>query len=153
MYGGQTAPSGWHLCNGTALNRTTYSSLFNIIGTIYGAGNGSTTFLLPNMNGRFVVGVGTITDSSTQGNFTATYNLGGKDGTQRVKLEYDQMPRHRHFMVYGRTDDENFSANGGFLGDGVNDTNIKNYTSYEGNNDSHENRPPYITLNYIIRII
>ena len=86
MYGGQTAPSGWHLCNGTALNRTTYTSLFNIIGTTYGAGNGSTTFELPNMNGRFVVGTGYIIDDSSQGGHNQTYSLGDKAGTQKHKM-------------------------------------------------------------------
>ena len=91
MYGGQTAPSGWHLCNGTALNRTTYTSLFNIIGTTYGAGNGSTTFELPNMNGRFVVGTGYIIDDSSQGGHNQTYSLGDKAGTQKHKMIQNEM--------------------------------------------------------------
>lgn len=47
-------PDGWLLCNGAAVSRTTYSKLFNIIGTRYGAGDGSTTFNLPNLDGRFL---------------------------------------------------------------------------------------------------
>ena len=49
-YGGSTAPSGWLLCDGSNVSRTTYASLFAVIGTTYGEGNGSTTFTLPNIN-------------------------------------------------------------------------------------------------------
>jgi hypothetical protein len=48
LYAGNTAPTGWLLCDGSAVNRTTYSDLFSIISTSYGSGNGSTTFNLPN---------------------------------------------------------------------------------------------------------
>lgn len=48
-YGGSTAPTGWFLCNGGAISRTTYADLFSVIGTSYGAGDGSTTFNLPNL--------------------------------------------------------------------------------------------------------
>lgn len=57
MVAGTTAPSGWLLCNGTAVSRTTYASLYAAIGTYYGAGDGSTTFNLPNLQGRVPVGV------------------------------------------------------------------------------------------------
>lgn len=50
MYGDSSAPSGWLLCNGSAVSRTTYSALFGVIGTNYGSGNGSTTFNLPDLN-------------------------------------------------------------------------------------------------------
>ena len=55
-YAGRTVPSGWLICNGTNVSRTDYAALFAAIGTIYGAGNGSTTFGLPNLNGRFFEG-------------------------------------------------------------------------------------------------
>lgn len=55
-YAGRTAPSGWLICNGANVSRTDYAALFAAIGTIYGAGNGSTTFGLPNLNGRFLEG-------------------------------------------------------------------------------------------------
>lgn len=51
-----TAPAGYLSCNGQAVSRTTYSNLFTLIGTSYGAGNGSTTFNLPNYNGQFLRG-------------------------------------------------------------------------------------------------
>lgn len=64
MIAGATIPDGWLLCNGAAVSRTTYSKLFAAIGTKYGSGNGSTTFNLPNFNGRHVLGT------------TSTSNLG-----------------------------------------------------------------------------
>lgn len=55
-YAGRTVPSGWLICNGANVSRTDYAALFAAIGTIYGAGDGSTTFGLPNLNGRFLEG-------------------------------------------------------------------------------------------------
>jgi microcystin-dependent protein len=52
-YGGTTAPTGWLACDGTAISRTTYASLFTSIGTSFGVGDGSTTFNLPDLRGRF----------------------------------------------------------------------------------------------------
>jgi phage-related tail fiber protein len=56
MYGAPTAPTGWLECDGSAVSRTTYSSLFAIIGTTFGVGDGSTTFNLPDLRGEFVRG-------------------------------------------------------------------------------------------------
>jgi len=59
MWGTTTAPSGWLLCDGSAVSRVTYSALFAVIGTIYGVGDGSTTFNLPNLKGKVPVGYNT----------------------------------------------------------------------------------------------
>ena len=56
-FAGATVPTGWLKCNGALLSRTTYASLFAVIGTTYGAGDGSTTFALPDLRGEFVRGV------------------------------------------------------------------------------------------------
>ena len=58
VWGKATAPSGWLLCDGTAISRTTYSALFAQLGTVYGVGNGSSTFNLPNFRDRVPVGAG-----------------------------------------------------------------------------------------------
>lgn len=55
-YAGTTAPSGWLLCNGQAVSRSTYANLFALIGTAAGAGDGSTTFNLPDYRGKFIFG-------------------------------------------------------------------------------------------------
>ena len=61
-----TVPDGWLLCNGAAVSRTTYANLFAVIGTKYGSGDGSTTFNLPNLHGRFLE---CTTSSSSVGSF------------------------------------------------------------------------------------
>lgn len=53
-FGGTAAPNGWLLCDGATVSRSTYSSLFNVIGTAYGAGDGSTTFKLPDATGKII---------------------------------------------------------------------------------------------------
>jgi microcystin-dependent protein len=55
-YGGTSAPTGWLLCDGSNVSRTDYASLFTAIGTAFGSGNGSTTFSLPDLRGRFIRG-------------------------------------------------------------------------------------------------
>lgn len=57
-YGGSTTPSGYLLCNGSAVSRTTYANLFEAIGTTYGSGDGSTTFNVPNLTDKFIQGSG-----------------------------------------------------------------------------------------------
>lgn len=57
-YAATTPPNGWVTCNGAALSRTTYATLFSIIGTSYGIGDGSTTFNVPSLAGRTLIGFG-----------------------------------------------------------------------------------------------
>ena len=57
-FSGSTVPEGYLLCNGSAISRSTYAQLFEAIGTIYGAGDGSTTFNLPDLRDRFIEGAG-----------------------------------------------------------------------------------------------
>jgi microcystin-dependent protein len=66
-----SAPSGWLAADGTAVSRSTYASLFSAIGTTYGAGDGSTTFALPDLRGYFVRGSGTNSDATAAGTFGA----------------------------------------------------------------------------------
>jgi len=55
-FGGASAPAGFLLCDGSAINRTTYAALFAIIGVVFGVGNGSTTFNVPDLRQRFPLG-------------------------------------------------------------------------------------------------
>lgn len=64
---GSAAPSGYLLCDGSAVSRTTYAALFAVEGTTYGSGDGSTTFNLPNMVGRFAFGKASSGTGSTLG--------------------------------------------------------------------------------------
>lgn len=72
MWGTTSAPTGYLLCDGTAVSRTTYANLYNVIGTTFGAGDGSTTFNLPNFVQRFPIGKAVSGTGST---------LGGTGGT------------------------------------------------------------------------
>lgn len=75
-YAGSVAPTGWLLCDGTAVSRSTYATLFAAIGTTYGSGDGSTTFNVPDTRGVFISGVG----SQTISGITYTRTLGAKQG-------------------------------------------------------------------------
>ena len=89
-YAGSTAPSGWLECDGSAISRTTYPVLFSAIGTNYGAGDGSTTFNLPNQARHTLVGRGG-TGTSDLGN-----TLGDVGGEEAHALTEDEIPSHIH---------------------------------------------------------
>ena len=60
IWAGSSAPAGYLLCDGSAVSRTTYAALFSAIGTLYGVGDGSSTFNLPNFGDRYPVGFGSL---------------------------------------------------------------------------------------------
>lgn len=86
QWGGSTAPVNWLLCDGAAVSRTTYASLFAAVGTSYGTGDGTTTFNLPDLRGRVPVG-------KNGGSFGT---LGATGGAETVTLTEAQMPSHTH---------------------------------------------------------
>lgn len=75
-YAANLAPSGFFICDGSAISRTIYSQLFSVIGTTYGAGDGSTTFNLPDLRGKFLRGFG---NSSSSTRMDGTTGLEGAD--------------------------------------------------------------------------
>jgi microcystin-dependent protein len=77
-YAGSSAPTGWLLCYGQAVSRTTYSSLFSAIGSTYGSGDGSTTFNVPDFRGRIAAGQDNMGGSAASRLTTA---VSGVDGT------------------------------------------------------------------------
>jgi microcystin-dependent protein len=85
-------PAGWLLCNGQSLAISEYSVLFNLIGTTYG-GNGTTTFNLPNLQGRAPMHQGTSSQMTTV--------LGQPLGSPNVTLSVPQMPAHNHTITMG----------------------------------------------------
>jgi microcystin-dependent protein len=88
IFAGNFAPMGWALCQGQTLPISSNSALFSILGTTYG-GNGNTTFNLPNLSGRCVLGFG----NSTTG---TTYVEGQASGTENVTLTQNNLPPHTH---------------------------------------------------------
>jgi microcystin-dependent protein len=95
IFFGSTAPAGWLLCQGQAISRATYANLFRVIGTTYGAGDGSTTFNLPDLRARMAVGVdpgsatGRITGAG--GNYDASV-LGNNGGQQNFSILRTHLP-------------------------------------------------------------
>jgi microcystin-dependent protein len=136
-YGGDAAPTGWFLCDGSAVSRVTYADLFTAIGTKYGVGDGSTTFNVPNLKGRVPVGLdSTITD----------FNDRGKTGGSKTHtLTTAEMPAHTHGAPrwVGGSGDSGFYLSGGMR--------LSSTTDSTGGGGAHENMPPYLIVNYIIR--
>jgi len=137
-YLGTTPPSGWLLCDGSAISRINYAGLFAVIGITSGAGDGSTTFNLPDMRGRVPVGIGTY----------GVVSLGDIGGEQNHILTITEMPSHTH----------NIGTNDLTGPDGRTKT-TGNYgvyygtpTDLTGGNQAHNNMQPYLGVNYIISI-
>lgn len=91
-YGGSTAPDGWFICDGTAISRTTYPELFAVIGTSFGAGDGSTTFNLPDMRESVPKGAG-LTGHTVGAHLDA-------DGLAVGEFIDDRIEDHNHQMDY-----------------------------------------------------
>lgn len=96
-FGGGTVPDGWLLCDGSTANRSTYSALFDAIGTAHGSGDGVTTFHLPDLRGRFLRGadnMGTGAAGRDPGGRTNANAGGNIEGVGSV--EADAMQGHKH---------------------------------------------------------
>lgn len=158
-YAGSTAPAGWLLCNGAAVSRTTYAGLFGAIGTTYGAGDGSTTFNVPDARGRSIIGAGAGTGLTNRA-------LGATGGAETHTLTSAEMPVHSH----GVTDPGHTHAlpRGGGAGEGppynayyANNADMANAgiqsattgisVNNAGSGSAHNNMSPFLALNCIIK--
>lgn len=102
-----TPPTKWLVCDGSAIDRTTYAELFAAIGTTYGAGNETTTFNLPDMSGRSPVATGQpYTGADTIG-LAATF------GEQKHTQTVAEMPSHDHQQTVNQTTPANRFVAGG----------------------------------------
>lgn len=90
MFAGTTIPEYWLLCDGSLLNPSNYMPLFSLIGTTYG-GNGTTTFGLPDLRGRVMVGQGTGTNPALTPRL-----IGQFYGAENVTLQQSNLPQHSH---------------------------------------------------------
>lgn len=154
MWPTTSAPSGYLLCDGTAVSRTTYSALFAVVGTTFGSGDGSTTFNLPNYADRMPIGKGTIAASiGTTG--------GSKDAIVVSHTHSITDPGHQHntsvtnsllFPATGATTINYggpgqypatvFTMDNATTGISVNST---------GSSGTNANLPPYLGINFIIK--
>ena len=151
MYGGVTAPTGWLLCDGSTVGRNAYPGLFNAVSTLYGSGDGSTTFTLPDMRGRMPVGKGTHSDVSTLGN-----NDGVAVANRRSKHKHTVTdPGHTHVSYsYG---DNQGSAAGHATAFSYPINQYNEATSSQttgitvGTATDSTDAPAYLVINYIIK--
>jgi microcystin-dependent protein len=94
-YASTVAPTGYLLCDGSAVSRSTYSALFGLVGTAFGAGNGTTTFNVPDLRGRSIFGLDNM-GGTDAGRLSVANTIGGTGGTETVTLTAAQMPSHTH---------------------------------------------------------
>jgi len=157
-YAGSVAPSGWLMSDGAAVSRATYSDLFDVIGTQYGAGDGSTTFNVPNLKGRIPVGI-----DGAQAEFDVRGEIGG---AKTHTLSAGEMPSHTHTQnshSHGYSDQ---AGNNGFISNGTGVAEDAMQNQYDasrttgsatatnqntGGDGAHNNLQPYIALPYIIK--
>jgi microcystin-dependent protein len=147
LFGGNFAPVGWFFCNGQLLSIADYSTLFALIGTTYG-GDGTTTFGLPNLQGRVP-----IHNSSTN-------PIGTISGAEQVTLTTSNLPPHTHAMTgsstggsdqpggntWGTASTNAYAASAG----GANVAMSSQGISTVGNNLPHDNMIPILCVSYII---
>lgn len=99
-YGGTSVPTGWLLCDGSAVSRTTYSDLHTAIGEAFGSGDGSTTFNVPDLRGQFLRGTDNMgTGASGRDPDTGTrsaMNSGGNTGNNVGSVQTDEFGSHNH---------------------------------------------------------
>ncbi|QIF01907.1 tail fiber protein [Roseimicrobium sp. ORNL1] len=155
-YAGPSAPTGWLLCYGQAVSRTTYTALFAAVGTTFGSGDGSTTFTLPDLRGRTVAGMDNmggsaalrLTNSGTGNPGINGSTLGATGGSDRHQLTAAQMPSHTHSYNNNGTGFDNPSNIAGSRYGGFPTAAT---SGSAGSDQAHPNVQPTFVLNYIIR--
>ena len=165
-YAGTSAPTGFLFCDGSAVSRSTYAALFAVIGTTYGAGDGSSTFALPDLRGRVVAGKDDMGSSSAnrltdQSGGLNGDTLGDTGGSETHTLTTAQLASHTHSF----SDTDSITAMT-FLNDGLGvnrggsgqssssnsiSVSISGTTGSTGSGSAHNNVQPTIILQYIIR--
>lgn len=154
------APRGWALCDGSLLPISQNTALFALLGTQYG-GNGQSTFGLPDLRGRAVVGAG-------QGAGLTNYVQGASTGTESVTLLSPNLPAHTHALsatvpVSTAAGASSSPASGYFAavnsqyGDSAGGGNmapalLNGNSAPAGSSQPHENRMPFLVLNYCIAL-
>ena len=140
-FGAITPPTGFLLCDGAAVSRTTYAALFGIIGTAYGVGNGSTTFNVPDLRQRFPLGKANSGAGSTLGEVGGALSGAHTHTTPEATLITSS--GYSHKVLMGEAIGPiilDFAAEGGIRP-----------TVAAGTSGSGGETPPYQVINYIIK--
>jgi microcystin-dependent protein len=142
-FGGITIPTGWALCDGSEVSRTTYASLFAAVGISYGGGDGINSFNLPDLRGRAAFGAG-------QGPGLTNRVAGQRFGEESHTLTVAEMPSHRHLIpnLTQRIANRMGAVGPADKNDGEFNT---EFTDSQGGDQPHNNMPPAIALNFIIK--
>lgn len=148
-YGAHTAPTGWLLCDGSAVSRTTYAALFAIIGTNFGNGDASTTFNVPDLRGRFLRGrdAGTARDPDAAGRTTMA--TGGNSGDNVGSIQTASVGAHDHTAQRG-SDTPN-SGGQGYGRSAVTGTDSGELVDSAGTGIGNETRPINAYVVFIIK--
>jgi microcystin-dependent protein len=157
MWAGAVAspPTGWLACNGANVSRSTYSTLFAVVGTTWGAGDGSTTFTLPNLLNKFPVGAGdTYALAATGGSANAIVVSHTHTATSSVSD-----PGHIHAVQYSETTSgTGYHGESGDTLSGTFNTNsavtgitVATTVASSGSSGTNANLPPYVAVGYIIK--
>lgn len=142
-FAGSSAPTGWLICDGSAVSRSTYADLFAIVSTTYGSGNGSTTFNIPNLKGKVPVGY-----NSSETEFDT---LGETGGAKTHTLTIPEIPSHTHDIYSSTTASDTDWVRPTITADSKTTTTAKSIVNSTGGGGAHNNLQPYIALNYIIK--
>lgn len=150
-FGGASAPTGWTICDGTAISRTTFVTLFGVINTLYGAGNGTTTFNIPDLRGRMPAGFAPSSghaDVSTLGlsDGVAVANRRPKHATSITD------PTHFHTTAVAGGGQTSGGPGGNVQTSGTTNTDSKSTGITAGvGGTAPIDTPAYLVLNYIIK--
>lgn len=152
IFGGNFAPAGWAFCRGQLLTIADNTALFSLLGTTYG-GNGTTTFGLPNLQGRVPLHQGTRPGGSA-------WVMGEQTGAETVQLLPAQIPTHSHTLMASAAAAESGDPGNRLLAHAAL---LTTYSPAQPNVDmapsgsaggsqEHENRQPYLAVNFIIAL-
>ena len=155
MVGFNFPPVSWMMCAGQILPISQYELLFALIGTTFG-GDGQSTFQLPDLRGRVPIHQGTVPGGPV-------FTLGQPGGTEQVTLNQQQLPAHTHALMASNTNGTSNQVQGAALA--VTTTRVYRATSPNptsamnsnaittvGGSLPHENRQPYLAINWVISL-